>query len=328
MSILRNFLQKKIFISYAHEYKSKAEDIALALRSRGHAVFLDQDDLPVGRSYDDRIQFAMQSSDVIVFLISPQSVAKGAYTLTELGFARQKWRNPEGHVLPVAIAKTKMSDVPAYLKSVTILQARGNLAAEVGAAVEQLSGATQYKALFFAGTLALLGAFAGLFSGLLIKVGSSWNPLMVRYLIPGFLLGLVIGYGVWVSGQRHMRYFIATVIAIILARIAGLYIWFTLRNEFPGFLDYIRYFVSGAIFAAISLIGLVAVSPIIRRNSAWLTTLIIGGLCWSFAYFFARSSNAYGVPGSLLYWMVWQGAYAAWIGYLLSSAPQTKETII
>jgi len=42
----------KIFLSYASEDKAIAEQIAFSLRSRGHLVFLDRDDLPPGQSYD------------------------------------------------------------------------------------------------------------------------------------------------------------------------------------------------------------------------------------------------------------------------------------
>jgi hypothetical protein len=89
--------------SYATEQKGVAEPIALSLRDRGHHVFLDQDDLPPGRTFDEQIQKAVEQSDVMIFLISPTSVAKGRYTRTELEFARAAWRHPANRVLPVMI---------------------------------------------------------------------------------------------------------------------------------------------------------------------------------------------------------------------------------
>lgn len=128
----------RIFLSYPSELKSKAEPIALTLRSRGHKVFFDRDDLPAGRSYDDQIQNAVEQSDVLVYLISPASVEKGRFTLTELEFARAAWRHPGDRVLPVMMEPTDMSRIPAFLKGVTILEPLGNAPAEIAAAVAKM----------------------------------------------------------------------------------------------------------------------------------------------------------------------------------------------
>src|SRR5262245_36821927 len=130
----------RIFMSYASEQKSQAEAIAFSLRSRGHIVFFDRDDLPEGGSYDDRIATAVNRSDLMIFLITPESVTQGRYTLTELRFARAKWPNPSLHVLPVMLAPTSMATIPPYLKAVSVLEPQGNVAAEVAFATEQLRG--------------------------------------------------------------------------------------------------------------------------------------------------------------------------------------------
>jgi hypothetical protein len=128
-----------VFISYASEHRPIAERIALSLRGRGYKVFLDKDDLPAGASYDDKIHQAILSSGAFIFLISPESIADGRYTLTELKFARERWPNPSRSVLPVVVAKTDLARVPDYLKAVTILEPHGNVAAEVSAAVAKLT---------------------------------------------------------------------------------------------------------------------------------------------------------------------------------------------
>jgi hypothetical protein len=128
----------KIFLCHATEDKPTAESIAFSLRSRGHKVFLDRDDLPTGKSFDQRIQHAVNRSDAFVFLISPVSVAERHYTLTELAFARRKWPDPSGRVLPVMARKTPLKQVPPYLKAVTILDPVGNIAAETSAAVDEM----------------------------------------------------------------------------------------------------------------------------------------------------------------------------------------------
>ncbi|MGQ0674814.1 MAG: toll/interleukin-1 receptor domain-containing protein, partial [Rhodospirillales bacterium] len=128
----------RVFVSFASEQKETAEPIVLALRDRGHQVFFSHDDLPRGDSFDLRIQKAIQSIDLMVFLISPEAVTRGRYTLTELSFTRERWPNPKGRVLPVTIAPTPMEAIPNYLKAVSILEPLGNAAAETCAAADKL----------------------------------------------------------------------------------------------------------------------------------------------------------------------------------------------
>ena len=130
----------RIFVSYASEHRQIADRLALGLRGEGHVAFLDRDQLPPGDSYDSRIREAINLCDLMVFLISPESVAQGSYALTEMGFAREKWNSPAGHVLPVFAAPTKIKDVPPYLRAVTILSPSGELVAEVLAQIAKLSG--------------------------------------------------------------------------------------------------------------------------------------------------------------------------------------------
>src|SRR5579871_710700 len=129
----------KIFLSYPSPDKNTAESIAFSLRSRGYQVFLDRDDLPPGRSYDEQIERAIDKSSIFIFLISPDSFTEGRYALSELKFARQKWNVPDGHVLPVMVRKTPLQDIPSYLKAITILEPSGSIAAETSAAVEAMA---------------------------------------------------------------------------------------------------------------------------------------------------------------------------------------------
>jgi hypothetical protein len=127
------FLKRRlrIFISYASEHRQIADRVALGLRSEGNDVFFDRDKLPAGDIYDRRIREAINRCDLIVFLISPESVAPGSYALTELGFAREKWNSPAGHVLPVFAKGTVIEEVPPYLRAVSILTPSGDIVAEV-----------------------------------------------------------------------------------------------------------------------------------------------------------------------------------------------------
>lgn len=129
----------KLFISYAHEQRPIAEEINASLAALGFDVFFDKTGLKTGRGYDGIIKTALEDSDILVFLISPESVSPGSYTMTELGIRQRKYSNPSGTVLPVMVKATLPKKVAPYLRAVTILYPQGNVAAEVSAAVQELS---------------------------------------------------------------------------------------------------------------------------------------------------------------------------------------------
>ena len=123
----------KVFISYASAQRSTAEPLALALEGDGHDVFFDRTDLPRGEGYHERIRSAIYAADRFVFLVSPESVRAGSYALSELSMAQARWPRPAGRVLPVMAAPTPYADIPPYAAAVTVLEPKGNLAAEVAA---------------------------------------------------------------------------------------------------------------------------------------------------------------------------------------------------
>lgn len=128
----------RIFISYSSGDSATAEEIQLALLGEGHNVFFDRDSLPPGGNYHARISDAIALADIFIFLISPDSIRPGSYALTELKLVRNKWPHPAGRVLPIRLLSTPWENIPAYLKSVTVLEPSGNIAAEVLAAVAEL----------------------------------------------------------------------------------------------------------------------------------------------------------------------------------------------
>jgi TIR domain len=121
----------RIFLSYASEDKDSAEQLYLALIASGHQVFFDRATLPPGGDFNSRIRQAVRESDLLIFLISPHSVARSSYALTELSFARDKWPHPLKSVLPVMLRETAFGSIPNYLKAITVLEPQGNVAAEV-----------------------------------------------------------------------------------------------------------------------------------------------------------------------------------------------------
>jgi TIR domain len=146
----------KIFLAYASQDLLIAKSVVHSLRGRRHKVFFDRDDLPPGESYDQQIERAINRSDIFVFLISPDSVAEDCYTITELRFARRKWPNPNGHVLPVMVRKTQLDDVDPYLKSVTIVPFEGNMVASTSAAVDMMRRSPWRMIAAFVGIVAVV----------------------------------------------------------------------------------------------------------------------------------------------------------------------------
>lgn len=128
-----------IFISYASEQRATAEEIALALCGEGHRVFFDRSELPEGDAYNAQIREAIRDCDLLVFLVSPEALSEGRYTLTELKFAQEKWRSPAGRLLPVVVRPVPSATIPPYLRAVVALRPAGSAAAEVVAAVSRMS---------------------------------------------------------------------------------------------------------------------------------------------------------------------------------------------
>jgi TIR domain len=121
----------RVFISFASEDRPIAEDIHLALTGVGFETFFDRVALPTAREYHGRIQAAVGQSDVFIFLASPDSVKAGTYAVTELKYAQEKWRHPDGYVVPVRIRGVPWDAIPVYLRAVTVLEPQGNVPAEV-----------------------------------------------------------------------------------------------------------------------------------------------------------------------------------------------------
>jgi hypothetical protein len=129
----------KVFLSFASPDRIVAESIQLALLGAGHEVFFDEASLPAGSDFNSRIRTAIAQCDVYIFLISPNSAGAGRYVHTELKFVKAKWPKPWGHVLPVMITSTDYDKINPYLAAVTILEPRGNVAAEVAAAMANMT---------------------------------------------------------------------------------------------------------------------------------------------------------------------------------------------
>lgn len=148
----------KLFISYPSDEKTLAEQLRLALEAEGHEVFTDRAELKEGEPYHEALREAIEDSDALVFLITPRSIRPGSYALTELDIAQRRWRSPGGRVLPVLAQPTPIEDIPPYLRSVTLLQPKGDLVAETVAAVDRLRGRLPPRAWLVALAAVVLAA--------------------------------------------------------------------------------------------------------------------------------------------------------------------------
>ena len=146
----------RIFLSYASQDREAARAIELGLREQGHDVFFDRDDLPAGEEFHNRIRAAIEQSDLLVFLVTPDSVDAGSYTLTELEIAEKSWTRASGKLLPVILRPTPLDTMPSIVRSVTFLQTDGNVAAAVAAAVHRLDRSRKQTLFMKVGAAAVL----------------------------------------------------------------------------------------------------------------------------------------------------------------------------
>lgn len=188
----------RIFLSYPSKHQDLAEQLSLSLAGEGHTVFYDRTSLAAGQEFDRRIREEIERSDLFVFLLSAESVARGRYTLTELMLARKKWSHPGGHVLPVLIEPTEMSTIPPYLRAVTLLVPEGNLAAEVlahMAAMPAMKSASNDSPGLPIGAILLAIPAAWLIGQFvtLALVGLSFTPFVMIGTAGGAVCSLLIG---------------------------------------------------------------------------------------------------------------------------------------
>lgn len=108
------------------------------MRDEGDSLFFDRFDLPPGEAYDGRIQEAIASCDLFVFLITPQAVSRGTYTLAEVSIAERASAHKEIRVLPVMVARTEFAAIPPFLRGVTVLEPKGDIAAETLALIGEI----------------------------------------------------------------------------------------------------------------------------------------------------------------------------------------------
>ena len=92
----------RIFISYGRgDALDFARKLAASLREQGFTPWLDVDEgIPIGSPFDIRIETGIESSDLLIALLSPWSLRPEGFCRNELLFAQAKKRP----IIPVRIA--------------------------------------------------------------------------------------------------------------------------------------------------------------------------------------------------------------------------------
>jgi hypothetical protein len=177
----------RVFLSYASEDRLIADETRTALAGRGHDVFFDRKSLKPATDYHTALRDKIYWADVFVFLISPSSIARTAYTLTEIDLADNRWGHPKGRVLPVLIVETPWDKIPPFLKGVSVYEPKGNVAAEIAEQVDAMTrtvGPVQWSvnrsvavALVTAVAIAfgLVGWYAGGWKNRRFPLSIAWN---------------------------------------------------------------------------------------------------------------------------------------------------------
>lgn len=311
MDILSHF-KTTIFLSHQPELESQAQEIAASIEAHGHRVLRSG----LSRTGDAGQRLTppdmIERSQAYIFLITPQSIAPGTRTMSELQLAQAKWPVPDDHVLPVAVARTRLSDIPAYLRAVEILQPRGSLGVEIAAQIDRVAG--RPNGIILAAMLGGLGTCAGLVTGLMSTQGT--EPAR-PYLYPGLFLGLAIAFGVWRTDRQRILPAAGSVLAVMVGWVSCFALWQVMGAQFAGSgsEEMLMLFFYGAVFGAVTGAALAVPRRSLRRFDAWLLTPIVGGLAWAIANGIGWT---FGLPGNTNWWLIWQGLFAAWIGYWLA----------
>ena len=156
----------RVFVSYAAEQRRIAERVYLALVADGHEVFFDRTALQAAAESSTAIRDQVAASNLLVFLVSRDSLAAGTAALTELALAQVQWPHPAHHVLPVRVDDVPFDVIPEYLKAVSLLQPAGDVAAEVAACVQGMRprwNRAMAPALIAAWTVLVFGPVAASF---------------------------------------------------------------------------------------------------------------------------------------------------------------------
>lgn len=113
--------KETVFISYSFQDFFTAKVLAKEIRDQEISVFLSDDNIKSGEKFWDSIKEAIETSDLFVVLITPDSV-KRANTMIELGAAVALGKTILGVVSGMSVEDVLHSDtVPGFLKETLLV---------------------------------------------------------------------------------------------------------------------------------------------------------------------------------------------------------------
>ncbi len=113
----------QVFLSYAAKDSEIARDLASRLTKNGLEVWLAEDHVYPGDNAHLKIGEALEDSDAMVVLLSPDAV-KSPQVLNEIGFALGA-RQFKNKLVPVLVRPTNR--VPWILRKMQVIRAKRNL---------------------------------------------------------------------------------------------------------------------------------------------------------------------------------------------------------
>lgn len=127
----------KVFLSYAHEGREYAQELAALLRNHGVTVFDPMSDLAGGENWFLEIGKALSKADSMVVIVSPDAL-KSSWVRSQWQYAIGS-RNYEQRVIPVVLKPTKR--IPWILQKLPFMQADKDIAAVAERVLEHLQPA-------------------------------------------------------------------------------------------------------------------------------------------------------------------------------------------
>jgi len=100
----------KIFVSYSRRDREFADELVGALNARGFTAFLDTKDIAPGEPWEERLGQLILGADVVVFAVSPDSIASRV-CLWEIAETERL----EKRILPVVCRSVQAAEVPSQL---------------------------------------------------------------------------------------------------------------------------------------------------------------------------------------------------------------------
>jgi len=105
----------RIFISYGHDFTEEATMLAESLKSAGHDIWIDRENIISGSDWRNSITEAILSADLILVLLSKYGLRDDGVCLDELAIAVSCNRR---NIRPVIMEKDLENMVPAYISGI------------------------------------------------------------------------------------------------------------------------------------------------------------------------------------------------------------------